>query len=146
MNSAATRSPSATTATTSSKLVSDDGKHMVIRPLAYVKEADTERYAAVKGFPIIPCDLCGSQENLQRKQIKALMRDWEKKYPGRVENIFSSLSTVVPSHLMDRDAFGFVDLKTDGVANPDGDIAFDEEPCSTPAASTSTISLQRIDS
>ena len=126
------------------KLVSDDGKHMVIRPLAYVKEADTERYAEVKGFPIIPCDLCGSQENLQRKQIKALMRDWEKKYPGRVENIFSSLSTVVPSHLMDRDAFGFVDLTTDGVANPDGDIAFDEEPCSTPAAST--ISLQRIDS
>ncbi|HCT08855.1 MAG TPA: tRNA 2-thiocytidine(32) synthetase TtcA, partial [Pseudomonas sp.] len=84
------------------KLVSDDGKHMVIRPLAYVKEEDTERYAEVKGFPIIPCDLCGSQENLQRKQIKAMMRDWEKKFPGRVENIFSSLSTVVPSHLMDR--------------------------------------------
>jgi tRNA 2-thiocytidine biosynthesis protein TtcA len=116
------------------KLVSDDGKHMVIRPLAYVKEADTERYAEVKQFPIIPCDLCGSQENLQRKQIKALMRDWEKKYPGRVENIFSALSTVVPSHLMDRDLFGFTGLKTDGVANPDGDIAFDEEPCSTPAA------------
>ena len=128
------------------KLVSDDGKHMVIRPLAYVKEADTERYAEVKGFPIIPCDLCGSQENLQRKQIKAMLRDWEKKHPGRVENIFSSLSTVVPSHLMDRHAFGFVDLKTDGVANPDGDIAFDEEPCSTPTASGSTISLQRIDS
>jgi tRNA 2-thiocytidine biosynthesis protein TtcA len=116
------------------KLVSDDGKHMVIRPLAYVKEADTERYAEVKQFPIIPCDLCGSQENLQRKQIKALMRDWEKKFPGRVENIFSALSTVVPSHLMDRDLFGFTGLKTDGVANPDGDIAFDEEPCSTPAA------------
>jgi tRNA 2-thiocytidine biosynthesis protein TtcA len=124
------------------KLVSDDGKHMVIRPLAYVKEADTERYAEVKGFPIIPCDLCGSQENLQRKQIKGLMRDWEKKHPGRVENIFSALSTVVPSHLMDRDLFGFVDLKTDGVANPDGDIAFDEEPCSTP--SINTISLQQL--
>jgi tRNA 2-thiocytidine biosynthesis protein TtcA len=115
------------------KLVSDDGKHMVIRPMAYVKEEDSERYAAVKGFPIIPCDLCGSQENLQRKQIKNLMREWEKKYPGRVESIFSSLSTVVPSHLMDRDLFGFTDLKTDGVANPLGDIAFDEEPCSTPA-------------
>ena len=124
------------------KLVSDDGKHMVIRPLAYVKEADTERYAEVKGFPIIPCDLCGSQENLQRKQIKALMRDWEKKYPGRVENIFSSLSTLVPSHLMDRDMFGFAELKADGVANPAGDIAFDEEPCSTPAAHT--ISLTRL--
>jgi tRNA 2-thiocytidine biosynthesis protein TtcA len=124
------------------KLVSDDGKHMVIRPMAYVKEVDTERYAEVKGFPIIPCDLCGSQENLQRKQIKALMREWEKKHPGRVENIFSSLSTVVPSHLMDRDLFGFKDIKADGLANPLGDIAFDEEPCSTPAANT--IPLQPL--
>jgi tRNA 2-thiocytidine biosynthesis protein TtcA len=127
------------------KLVSDDGKHMVIRPLAYVKEEDTERYAEVKGFPIIPCDLCGSQENLQRKQIKAMMRDWEKKFPGRVENIFSSLSTVVPSHLMDRDLFGFKDIKADGIANPAGDIAFDEEPCSTPATVPGIISLQRED-
>ena len=126
------------------KLVSDDGKHVVIRPLAYVKEADTERYAEVKQFPIIPCDLCGSQENLQRKQIKAMLRDWEKKYPGRVENIFSSLSTVVPSHLMDRDMFGFTDLKADGVANPAGDIAFDEEPCSTPSSAAGTIPLQPL--
>jgi tRNA 2-thiocytidine biosynthesis protein TtcA len=126
------------------KLVSDDGKHMVIRPMAYVKEADTERYAEVKGFPIIPCDLCGSQENLQRKQIKGLMREWEKKYPGRVESIFSSLSTVVPSHLMDRDLFGFKDLSTDGVANPLGDIAFDEEPCSTPTNAFGTIPLQPL--
>jgi tRNA 2-thiocytidine biosynthesis protein TtcA len=124
------------------KLVSDDGKHIVIRPMAYVKEADTERYAEVKGFPIIPCDLCGSQENLQRKQIKGLMREWEKKHPGRVENIFSSLSTVVPSHLMDRDLFGFADLKATGVADANGDIAFDEEPCSTPTENT--ISLQRL--
>jgi tRNA 2-thiocytidine biosynthesis protein TtcA len=78
------------------KLQSDDGKHIVIRPLAYVSEEDTERYAEVKQFPIIPCDLCGSQENLQRKQIKAMLREWEKKFPGRVDNIFSSLSTVVP--------------------------------------------------
>ena len=127
------------------KLMSDDGKHMVIRPLAYVKEEDTERYAEVKGFPIIPCDLCGSQENLQRKQIKAMMRDWEKKFPGRVESIFSSLSTVVPSHLMDRDLFGFADLKADGQANPLGDIAFDEEPCSTPTTGLGVISLQRED-
>jgi tRNA 2-thiocytidine biosynthesis protein TtcA len=124
------------------KLVSDDGKHMVIRPMAYVKEADTERYAEVKGFPIIPCDLCGSQENLQRKQIKGLMREWEKKHPGRVENIFSSLSTVVPSHLMDRELFGFTGLQATGVADPAGDIAFDDEPCSTPE--TGTISLQRL--
>ncbi|NHZ97386.1 tRNA 2-thiocytidine(32) synthetase TtcA [Massilia sp. CCM 8734] len=118
------------------KLVSDDGKHMVIRPMAYVKEADSERYAEVKQFPIIPCDLCGSQENLQRKQIKNLMREWEKKHPGRVESIFSSLSTVVPSHLMDQDLFGFKDIKADGVASPLGDIAFDEEPCSTPVMGT----------
>ncbi|AXA93644.1 tRNA 2-thiocytidine(32) synthetase TtcA [Massilia sp. YMA4] len=125
------------------KLVSDDGKHMVIRPLAYVKEEDTERYAQVKGFPIIPCDLCGSQENLQRKQIKAMLRDWEKKHPGRVESVFSSLSTVIPSHLMDRNLFGFTDLKTDGVPNPLGDIAFDEEPCSTPATVPGIIPLQQ---
>ncbi|WUR12876.1 tRNA 2-thiocytidine(32) synthetase TtcA [[Empedobacter] haloabium] len=125
------------------KLVSDDGKHMVIRPLAYVKEEDTERYAQVKGFPIIPCDLCGSQENLQRKQIKAMLREWEKKHPGRVESVFSSLSTVIPSHLMDRNLFGFTDLKTDGVPNPLGDIAFDEEPCSTPATVPGIIPLQQ---
>lgn len=124
------------------KLVSDDGKHVVIRPMAYVKEADTERYAEVKQFPIIPCNLCGSQENLQRKQIKALMREWEKKHPGRVENIFSSLSTVVPSHLMDGALFNFKEVKADGVANPLGDIAFDEEPCATPAENT--ITLQRL--
>jgi tRNA 2-thiocytidine biosynthesis protein TtcA len=121
------------------KLQSDDGKHIVIRPMAYVKEADSSRYAEVKQFPIIPCDLCGSQENLQRKQIKGLMREWEKKYPGRVESIFSSLSTVVPSHLMDPAMFGFKDLKADGVASPLGDIAFDDEPCSTPAPGVFSI-------
>lgn len=113
------------------KLQSDDGKQIVIRPLAYVKEADLTRYAEVKEFPIIPCDLCGSQENLQRKQIKGLMREWEKKYPGRVDNIFASLSTVAPSHLMDRNLFDFANLKATGVADADGDIAFDEDPCAT---------------
>jgi tRNA 2-thiocytidine biosynthesis protein TtcA len=116
------------------KLQSDDGKHIVIRPLAYVKEADMTRYAEVKQFPIIPCDLCGSQENLQRKQLKAMLREWEKKFPGRVENIFSALSTVTPSHLMDRNLFGFADLKATGEASVNGDIAFDEEPCATPQA------------
>ncbi|MYM40592.1 tRNA 2-thiocytidine(32) synthetase TtcA [Duganella qianjiadongensis] len=125
------------------KLVSDDGKHMVIRPMAYVKEEDTERYAEVKNFPIIPCNLCGSQENLQRKHIKGMLREWEKKHPGRVENIYSSLSTVVPSHLMDRELFSFTDLQIDGVANPLGDIAFDEDPCSTPATVPGIIPLQR---
>jgi tRNA 2-thiocytidine biosynthesis protein TtcA len=114
------------------KLQSDDGRHIVIRPLAYVKEADMMRYAEVKQFPIIPCDLCGSQENLQRRQIKAMLREWEKKFPGRVDNIFSALSTVTPSHLMDRNLFGFAGLKVTGEASPNGDIAFDEEPCATP--------------
>jgi tRNA 2-thiocytidine biosynthesis protein TtcA len=115
------------------KLQSDDGKNIVIRPLAYVKEADMERWAQARQFPIIPCDLCGSQENLQRKQIKAMLREWEKKHPGRVENIFSALATTAPSHLMDRSLFDFVGLKADGVASADGDIAFDEEPCAPPA-------------
>ncbi|MBF8178230.1 MULTISPECIES: tRNA 2-thiocytidine(32) synthetase TtcA [Oxalobacteraceae] len=127
------------------KLQSDDGKHIVIRPLAYVKEADTERYAQVKNFPIIPCDLCGSQENLQRKQIKGMLREWEKKFPGRVDNIFSSLSTVVPSHLMDKDLFGFADLKATGEAMANGDIAFDEEPCSTGSTSIPGIIPLRTD-
>lgn len=125
------------------KLQSDDGKHIVIRPLAYVKEVDMERYAEVKQFPIIPCDLCGSQENLQRKQIKAMLRDWEKKTPGRVENTFAALATVAPSHLMDRKLFNFTDLRADGVASAEGDIAFDEEPCATPAPSI--ISFQQLD-
>ncbi len=118
------------------KLQSDDGKQIVIRPLAYVKEADLIRYAEVKQFPIIPCDLCGSQENLQRKQIKGMLRDWEKKFPGRVENIFSSLATLTPSHLMDRNLFDFNDLKATGVADPNVDIAFDNEPCATPTSIT----------
>ena len=121
------------------KLQSDDGKHIVIRPMAYVREADTERYAALRQFPIIPCDLCGSQENLQRKQIKGMLREWEKKYPGRVENIFSSLTTVVPSHLMDRTLFEFASLAATGVADKNGDIAFDDEPCAPPQASIVTI-------
>lgn len=126
------------------KLQSDDGRHIVIRPLAYVKEADLTRYAEIKQFPIIPCDLCGSQENLQRKQIKALLREWEKKFPGRVDNMFAALSSVAPSHLMDRQLFDFVHLQATGKTDANGDIAFDEDPCTSgnPTAST-IISLQR---
>jgi len=127
------------------KLQSDDGKHIVIRPLAYAKEADMERYAEVKRFPIIPCDLCGSQENLQRKQIKAMLREWDKKTPGRVDNVFASLSTVVPSHLLDRNLFDFVNLEVTGAAVEDGDIAFDEEPCATGDSGSSVISLRAVD-
>lgn len=108
------------------KLVTDDGKHTVIRPLAYCKEADLSRYAEVQEFPIIPCNLCGSQENLQRQAIKAMLQDWDKRYPGRSETIFRSMQHVVPSHLVDRELFNFVDIKPDGTANQDGDIAFDQ--------------------
>lgn len=95
------------------KLRTDDGRHIVIRPLAYVKEVDLERYARARQFPIIPCGSCGLKENMQRAQIKALMREWEKQHPGRVDNIFSALSTTVPSHLMDRAQFDFASLQSD---------------------------------
>ena len=94
------------------KLKSDDGRHIVIRPLAYVKEDDLAAYAAEKGFPIIPCNLCGSQEHLQRRQVREQLRQWESQFPGRVESILRALTDVRPSHLLDRKLFGFSDLKT----------------------------------
>lgn len=105
------------------KLRSDDGRHVVIRPLAYVQEKYLERYAVVQGFPIIPCNLCGSQENLQRNAMKQLLRDWEKKFPGRVENIFRAMSSVAPSHLMDKELFDFQGLTGN---QHGGDLAIDE--------------------
>jgi tRNA 2-thiocytidine biosynthesis protein TtcA len=89
------------------KLKSDDGRHIVIRPLAYVEERDLEAYAQLRQFPIIPCDLCGSQDQLQRKQAKAMLREWEKKHPGRLDTIFNALGNVAPSHLMDGDLYDF---------------------------------------
>ncbi|RUS66368.1 tRNA 2-thiocytidine biosynthesis protein TtcA [Saezia sanguinis] len=109
------------------KLVSDDGKHIVIRPLAYVDEKSLERWAQVQQFPIIPCSLCGSQENLQRQQMKQMLQEWDKKFPGRIYNMFNALSHVVPSHLMDRTLYPFENLKATGVADPEGDTAFDQE-------------------
>ncbi|MDR3397059.1 MAG: tRNA 2-thiocytidine(32) synthetase TtcA [Pandoraea sp.] len=111
------------------KLQSDDGKNVVIRPLAYVRESDLERYAEYKQFPIIPCTLCGSQPNLKRGEMKALIRLWEKQHPGRIKSIFSALSNVVPSHLMDTDLHDFKNLRATGQPDPLGDIAFDEAPC-----------------
>lgn len=93
------------------KLLSDDGRNIVIRPLAYCKESDLEAFAEAKAFPIIPCNLCGSQENLQRQVIKEMLRDWDRKHPGRVENIFSSLQRVSRSHLADTELYNFADLK-----------------------------------
>jgi tRNA 2-thiocytidine biosynthesis protein TtcA len=110
------------------KLVSDDGRHMVIRPLANVAEKDLTRWAEHRAFPIIPCTLCGSQENLQRKQVGNMLRDWDKKFPGRIESMFSALHNVVPSHLMDGARHDFKSLATTGIASEDGDKAFDDEP------------------
>ena len=93
------------------KLLSDDARHVVIRPLAYVAEEDLVEYAQLRQFPIIPCDLCGSQENLQRAQVKAMLADWERKFPGRTETIFRSLSNVSASHLIDRGLFDFAGLE-----------------------------------
>jgi tRNA 2-thiocytidine biosynthesis protein TtcA len=93
------------------KLVSDDGKHVVIRPLAYVAEADLAAYAEVKRFPIIPCTLCGSQDNLQRQQIGEMLREWERRTPGRVESMLRALTEVRPSHLLDRKLFDFTNMK-----------------------------------
>ena len=117
------------------KLVSDDGKNIVIRPLAYVAETDLERWAAHRQFPIIPCSLCGNQENLQRVQMKKMLRDWERQFPGRLDNIFTAMGNIVPSHMMDRKLYPFTTLKTTGVVNPEGDRAFDEdEDCAPPEA------------
>jgi tRNA 2-thiocytidine biosynthesis protein TtcA len=108
------------------KLVSDDGKHVVIRPMAYCEEKDLAAYAEQKQFPIIPCTLCGSQESLKRKEAKALLREWEKCHPGRVETMLNALSNVKPSHLLDRELFDFAAVAATGKVDVEGDKAFDE--------------------
>jgi tRNA 2-thiocytidine biosynthesis protein TtcA len=116
------------------KLVSDDGKNVVIRPLAYVAETDLERWAVVRDYPIIPCTLCGSQDNLQRVQIKAMLREWERQYPGRSDNMLRAMGHVVRTHLLDRNLHPFGTLQPSGVADALGDKAFDEDdPCGAPA-------------
>ena len=116
------------------KLVSDDGRHIVIRPMSLVAEKDLVRWAAHREFPIIPCTLCGSQTNLQRKQVGQMLQDWEKKFPGRIESMFSALQNVAPSHLMDSRRFDFKGLQATGEASDDGDRAFDPEDYPAPAA------------
>ena len=113
--------------------------------------APDRAYADWRAFPIIPCTLCGSQENLKRKEVKQLMRDWEKRFPGRVDNIFSSLTRVTPSHLLDRGLYDFAGLRADGTPVPDGDIAFDVDPAleeavsSQPGAGIAGITVARRD-
>lgn len=129
------------------KLMSDNGQHMVIRPLAYCKEKDIIDYAAVKAFPIIPCNLCGSQDNLQRQAIKSMLQDWDQRFPGRLESMFRSLQQVVPSHLLDGRHFDFKQLDTQTDIIDGGDVGFDKpelkkqyvEPKSAPLGETITI-------
>ena len=126
------------------KLVSDDGQNVVIRPLAYVRESDLVAWAQHRQFPIIPCNLCGSQENLQRASVKAMLQDWDKKFPGRVDNMFTAMGNIVTSHMMDRSLFPFQTIKATGVPDANGDIAFDEEEhCGPTEAAPSVIKLVR---
>ncbi|MDR4471798.1 MAG: tRNA 2-thiocytidine(32) synthetase TtcA [Nitrospira sp.] len=109
------------------KLRAKSGRHLVIRPLAYVKEADLAQYAALRQFPIIPCDLCGSQEDLKRKQVKALLQDWNQQFPGSNDSMFAALSNIAPSLLLDRALFDFAALKTEERAEDAVDSETDDE-------------------
>jgi len=122
------------------KLTSDSGEHVVIRPLAYVAEADLAGYAQAQGFPIIPCDLCGSQETLQRRQVKAMLHEWAHKHPGRIETMFNSLGHVSPSHLLDRSLFNFLAMQATGNPVLEDDPAFDDEQITS-----TVIPLRRVD-
>ncbi|MFQ1022374.1 tRNA 2-thiocytidine(32) synthetase TtcA [Avibacterium paragallinarum] len=114
------------------KLISDDGKQIVIRPLAYCKEKDIEKYAIAKQFPIIPCNLCGSQPNLQRQVVKEMLQKWDRQYPGRIETMFSAMQNIVPSHLCDKNLFNFKDLQRgQTLEGIEGDIAFDKQDLPT---------------
>ena len=116
------------------KLVSDDGRHVVIRPLAYVAEADLARWAVQRAYPIIPCNLCGSQANLQRVKVGQMLRDWEREHPGRIDRILRAMGNVDASHLMDRRLFPFATLQPGGAPDAAGDRAFDDDPSAcTPA-------------
>ncbi len=109
------------------KLVSDNGEHVVIRPLAYCREKDIIKYAAMRDYPIIPCNLCGSQPNLQRQNIKQMLNGWDKQFPGRIESMFRAMQNVVPSHLADFELFDFKSIDRDSGVINGGDIGFDKE-------------------
>lgn len=119
------------------KLVSDNGEHVVIRPLAFCKEEELIQYAALKGFPIIPCNLCGSQPNLQRQNIKLMLNEWNKSYPGRVESMFTAMRNIVPSHMCDSELFNFKNItQKSGIING-GDTAFDNDEIVYPTVNES---------
>ena len=115
------------------KLQSDTGKHIVIRPLAFVDERDIVQWAELQQYPIIPCNLCGSQENLQRKIVGDMLRDWQKRFPGRLDMMLTAMQNVVPSHLMDPKLHDFKNLRATGVPSEEGDTAFDREEFLAPA-------------
>ncbi|BDM64117.1 tRNA 2-thiocytidine biosynthesis protein TtcA [Shewanella sp. NFH-SH190041] len=110
------------------KLLSDDGANLVIRPLAYSREKDIAEYAALKQFPIIPCNLCGSQENLKRKAVKEMLVSWDKQFPGRIETIFTAMQNTAPSQGVDRSQYDFINLQRDPNAKPSGEVAEAELP------------------
>ena len=113
------------------KLVSDNGEHVVIRPLAFCKESELIKYSELKKFPIIPCNLCGSQPNLQRQNIKQMLNEWNDKFPGRIESMFTAMKNVVPSHLCDDELFDFKTIDANSEINDGGDIVFDEPELNT---------------
>lgn len=124
------------------KLTSDDGQHIVIRPLAYCTERDLSRFARGMEYPIIPCNLCGSQENLQRKHVKAMLQEWEQRYPGRIQSLSTALANVVPSHLQDQRLFDFKGVKA-GEHLAEGDIAFDAPEMPSAPARVDIVSIAR---
>ena len=130
------------------KLVSDDGRHTVIRPLAHVAERDLATWADHRQFPIIPCTLCGSQDNLQRVQVKKMIHEWERQYPGRIDNMATAMGNITLSHMMDRQLFPFTSIRPTGRPDAQGDKAFDadDNACATPApAMPQPIVWQRTD-
>ena len=129
------------------KLVSDDGRNTVIRPLAYVAEHDLATWALHRQFPIIPCTLCGSQDNLQRVQVKKMIHEWERQYPGRIDNMATAMGNITLSHMMDRQLFPFTSIKPTGLADAAGDKAFDEddaEACAPVAPANSAPSAPQV--
>ena len=130
------------------KLVSDDGKNMVIRPLAYAREKDIAEFAQLKGYPIIPCNLCGSQENLQRASIKEMLQDWDKRFPGRIETMFKAMCNVVPSHLADENLFDFKGLQqgyAHGIADPDTVLRLTTSHAPEPQQASGVQVVEKID-
>ena len=130
------------------KLVSDDGKNMVIRPLAYAREKDIAEFAQLKGYPIIPCNLCGSQENLQRASIKEMLQDWDKRFPGRIETMFKAMCNVVPSHLADENLFDFKGLQqgyAHGIADPDTVLRLTTSHAQEPQQASGVHMVDKID-